>query len=62
MYPELNEVYLEQIVQPMDYRTIEEERLWYYQSITELQADLFLVFNNCMEFNDPESPLYCTAK
>ena len=46
----------------MDFRTIEEERLWHYQSITELQLDLILVFSNCMTFNDTDSPLYHTAK
>lgn len=61
-YPELKDVYSERISQPMDYRTIEEERLWYYQSITELQADLLLVFYNCMEFNEPDSPFYHTAR
>lgn len=61
-FPELNDVYVERIAQPMDYRTIEEERLWYYQSISELQADLLLVYYNCMEFNEPDSPLYNTAK
>jgi Bromodomain len=61
-YPELQKSYLQHIATPMDFRTIEEERLWYYQSITELQLDLILVFNNCMEFNDTDSPLYHSAK
>lgn len=61
-YPELQKSYLQQIAQPMDFRTIEEERLWFYKSIAELQLDLILVFSNCMEYNDTDSPLYHTAK
>ena len=61
-YPDLQQSYLQHIATPMDFRTIEEERLWYYRSITELQHDLILVFSNCMEFNDTDSPLYHTAK
>ena len=61
-YPELQKSYLQHIATPMDFRTIEEERLWHYQSITELQLDLILVFSNCMTFNDTDSPLYHTAK
>ena len=46
----------------MDFRTIEEERLWHYRSISELQIDLVLVFSNCMDYNDDDSPLCHTAK
>jgi hypothetical protein len=35
----------------MDFRTIEEERLQVYRNIAELQQDLILIFDNCIEFN-----------
>ena len=39
------------ISNPMDFRTIEEDRIHYYSSITELQKDLTLVFGNCIKYN-----------
>jgi Bromodomain len=50
-FPEIADSYLEEIEEPMDFRTIEEERLPAYNSIRELQADLMLTFRNCMRFN-----------
>jgi len=47
---------------PMDFRTIEEERIPAYLSIRELQQDLVLVFHNCITFNDSESPYYALAE
>jgi superfamily I DNA/RNA helicase len=61
-YPDLGDAYLAHISDPMDFRTIEEERMLYYTSITELQDDLILVFRNCMDFNEPDSPVYETAR
>jgi Bromodomain len=61
-YPDLGDAYLAHISEPMDFRTIEEERLLYYTSITQLQDDLILVFRNCMDFNEPDSPVYETAR
>jgi Bromodomain len=61
-YSDLEESYLAQISHPMDFRTIEEERLKVYKSITELQEDLVLVFRNCMEYNKPGSELFETAR
>jgi Bromodomain len=61
-YPDLGDAYLAHISEPMDFRTIEEERLLYYSSITQLQDDLILVFQNCMDFNEPDSPVYETAR
>ena len=61
-FPEIAEDYLTAIPNPMDFRTIEEERLNSYQSISELQEDLILVFSNCMEYNMPDSDLYCLSQ
>lgn len=61
-YPDAADSYLERITHPMDFRTIEEERMLYYQSISELQNDLIQIFANCMEYNEPGSPLYDTAR
>jgi Bromodomain len=49
--PELKHHYLSKISRPMDFRTIEEERIQYYSSITELQDDLICIFSNCIKFN-----------
>ena len=54
-YPQLRIEYTEAIRHPMDFRTIQEERLPYYQSITELQDDLLQVFENCIKFNGATS-------
>ena len=50
-FPDLADAY-KAIENPMDFRTIEEERLQYYRSITDLQQDLLLVFHNCLEFSN----------
>lgn len=55
--PELKREYLTAIEHPMDFRTIEEERLPNYSSVRELQDDLMLVFNNCIRFNTEDSPI-----
>lgn len=39
-YPDLADLYHSVVKKPMDYRTIVEDRLPTYQSITELQDDL----------------------
>jgi hypothetical protein len=39
----------------MDFRTIEEDRLQVYRNIAELQQDLILIFDNCIEFNGAAS-------
>jgi len=54
-YPDLAESYLETIEQPMDFRTIQEERLPTYGSLHDLQNDLILVFQNCITFNPRKS-------
>lgn len=43
---------------PMDFRTIEEERLPDYGNISELQDDLILTFRNCCEFNSDNPEYY----
>lgn len=55
LVPDLEEIYATKIETPMDFRTIEEERINYYESIQELQEDLILVFRNCATFNGPSS-------
>lgn len=50
-FPEIKHQYQQVVSKPMDFRTIEEERIHYYTSITELQDDLILVFSNCILFN-----------
>ena len=57
-YPELAASYLETIENPMDLRTIDEERIHLYESITMLQEDLILMFRNCCTFNAPDSDLW----
>ena len=62
-YPELATAYTKVIEEPMDFRTIEEDRLPRYRSIQELQQDLMLVFNNCMAFsNDASDELSILAR
>jgi WD40 repeat protein len=63
-FPEVASSYGEVIEQPMDFRTIVEERMPMYQSILELQDDLILVFRNCIQFNndDPASEYVGLAK
>jgi hypothetical protein len=50
-YPDIADEYLDAIEEPMDFQTIQKTRLPSYRSITELQGDLMLVFNNCIVFN-----------
>lgn len=51
-YPESAEEYLKTVDDPMDFRTIVEERIPCYECISELQEDLILVFRNCTTFNE----------
>jgi hypothetical protein len=50
-YPSVAYDYAKVVSNPMDYRTIEEERIQVYRNIAELQQDLILIFDNCIEFN-----------
>ncbi len=50
-YPSVAHDYIQVVSNPMDLRTIEEERLQVYRSIAELQQDLILIFDNCIQFN-----------
>jgi len=54
-YPHIAESYRAAIEEPMDFQTIEKKRLRSYRSITELQGDLMLVFNNCIVFNQSKN-------
>lgn len=62
VYPEVAATYLKTIEHPMDLRTIEEERIHLYESITRLQDDLILMFRNCCTFNAPGSDLWLYGK
>jgi len=52
------DAYTEVVTNPMDLRTIEEERLPTYGLISELQEDLILTFKNCCVFNGEDSEYY----
>lgn len=54
-FPEIKQEYLQVVSKPMDFRTIEEERIHSYYSIRELQDDLILIFQNCIRFNGASS-------
>lgn len=47
--PGIKASYLKKIKNPMDFRTIEEERAPAYERISRLQDDLILVFQNCVK-------------
>jgi hypothetical protein len=55
--PEVAHLYNQTIDEPMDFRTILEDRVGSYNSIDELRHDLVLIFTNCIRFNAPESDL-----
>ena len=61
-YPDIAQDYLSVIEEPMDFRTIEEDRLPVYRTIGELQQDLMLVFNNCLSFNEGDNELSAMAR
>jgi bromodomain-containing protein 8 len=61
-FPYLSKDYKRVIKEPMDFRTIEEDRLPVYRSIRELQKDLVLVFTNCIKFNEQGSELASFAR
>mmetsp|Transcript_12611 Transcript_12611/g.34970 ORF Transcript_12611/g.34970 Transcript_12611/m.34970 type:complete len:2290 (+) Transcript_12611:70-6939(+) len=50
-FPDIWPDYSQIVSEPLDFRTIEEERLPTYQAIEELRQDLCLVFRNCILFN-----------
>jgi hypothetical protein len=54
-YPEIAKEYKKVIKKPMDFRTILEDRLPWYQTADGLRDDLMLVFNNCITFNGDDS-------
>ncbi len=53
--PEIADSYLDMIKEPIDLRTIEEERVPQYESIRELQDDLIMMLGNCCDYNGTES-------
>ena len=58
VFPEVADAYNDAVSNPMDLRTIEEERLPTYGLINELQEDLILTFKNCCVFNGEGSDYY----
>eukprot|EP00934_Nitzschia_sp_Nitz4_P007938 Nitzschia sp. Nitz4//scaffold221_size33835//940//7855//NITZ4_007849-RA/size33835-augustus-gene-0.0-mRNA-1//1//CDS//3329542551//7928//frame0 len=56
-FPQLAKEYLRIVPHPMDLRTIAEERIHLYEHINELQKDLTLTFQNCIDFNGFRSAL-----
>lgn len=61
-YPQHEEAYTKAIDLPMDFRTILEERIYEYESISELRYDLILTFENCIKFTGPRSDCGRCAK
>jgi len=61
-HPAITDVYLSVIENPIDLRTIREERIHYYNSIHMLQEDLVLMFRNCCTFNAPNTEFWIMAK
>ena len=57
-FPEVADDYKAIVTNPMDLRTIEEERLPTYGLLAELQEDLILTFKNCCVFNGEGSEYY----
>jgi len=57
-FPEVADSYLSVVSEPIDFRTIEEERLPAYQDMQELQEDLIKVFRNCCVFNGEGTDYY----
>ena len=53
--PALEHSYLEVVKTPMDFKTIEEERVHSYTAISDLEDDLELIWDNCIQFNGPAS-------
>ncbi len=50
-FPEVAVDYGKVVKEPIDLRTIEEERIHAYNSIGMLQDDLILMFRNCCTYN-----------
>ena len=57
-HPAITEDYLRKVKSPMDFHTIEDERLHTYGHIAELQEDLILTFCNCCVFNGKKTEYY----
>ena len=58
-FPNIQEEYLREVKNPMDFRTIENERLCSYGHISELQEDLILTFRNCCIYNVEKTEYHC---
>lgn len=53
--PGLKDAYMSVVSTPMDFKTIEDERIHSYVSIADLRQDLQLIFQNCINFNGAET-------
>jgi len=60
-YPDIADEYRREVKDPMDFNTIENERLNDYRHISELQKDLILTFRNCCVFNRDAPEYYSYA-
>ncbi|KAL3923359.1 MAG: hypothetical protein SGILL_001701 [Bacillariaceae sp.] len=54
-HPDVADAYATMISEPIDLRTMAEERMHAYTSIKMLQDDLILMYRNCCTFNEPGS-------
>lgn len=56
-FPQLKDHYLNVVKEPMDFRTIRDERLFEYGVIEEFHQDLLKVFHNCILYNGEDDDL-----
>ncbi|GKY96173.1 hypothetical protein MPSEU_000577100 [Mayamaea pseudoterrestris] len=61
-FPEVAKDYLKTIKEPMDFRTIREDRLPWYHSADQLRVDLLLIFDNCIAYNEDDSEFAALAR
>ncbi|ORZ38609.1 Bromodomain-containing protein, partial [Catenaria anguillulae PL171] len=54
--------YLDLVAEPMDFATVQKKLdFGLYGTIAEFRADLQLIWDNCKEFNPPETVYYRAA-
>ena len=61
-FPELSDAYEAAVHNPIDLRTIEEDRLPRFSSIRSLREDLILMFRNSCTFNEVGSHYWLYTK
>jgi len=57
-FPRLKDSYLRVVTEPMDFGTIQNERIGSYRIISDLQKDLILTFSNCCTYNEKGSEIW----